>query len=264
MAGGPKLLLYDLEVSPALGWFYPPTYQTNIMKIEQYQILISFSYDWFDEGRVKPKCVKLDDFAARFKADRFDDTDVVKALHRVMLEADHTIAYNGDRFDIKMANTFFLKHGLDPLPENRTIDPLKTARQKLRLASNRLDEVSKELGSEGKTDITVGSLWYPYLMGTEKEAKKAGKLLKAYNNQDIIELRHHYMKFRPLMKNHPNLSVRGNVEACPKCQSTNRQYRGYTYTNSTVYRRLQCQDCKGWYRERAQDKDIQNRPDYVN
>lgn len=260
----PKLLLYDLEVSPAKGFFYPPLYKTNILKVEKYQTLMSASWAFFEEDKIKIHHVKLDDFKQRFTVDRWDDTDVAIALHRVMEQADLVIAHNGDNFDNKMANTYFLKHGLDPLPDYKTVDTLRAARTKFRFASNKLDEIARELGMDGKTDVKVGSLWYAYMEGSEKDAKKAGKYLKAYNNQDIQVLYDIYKKLRPFIKNHPNIAVLGDREGCPKCGSHNRQYRGFRATNTMIYRQIQCNDCKSWYREAAADKELQNRPDYVN
>lgn len=264
MAGGAKLVLYDLEVSPALGFFYPPLYQTNIMRVEKYQILMSFSYAEFTEGKLKIRNVRLDDFPARFKNDRWDDKDVVLGLHKVLSEFDHKIAYNGIGFDDRMSNTFFIKHGLEMIPETKSIDPLKTIRRKFRFASNKMDEIARETGMAGKTDVTVNSLWYPYLMGGEAEAKKAGKLLKKYNDQDIVALRDNYLKFRPYMNTHPNLAVSGDADGCPRCQAKDYQYRGYMRTNTTIYRRLYCNECGAWFKERCLDKDIQNRPYFTN
>lgn len=262
----PKLTLYDLEVSPCLGFFYPPTYQTNILRTEKYQVLMSFSYAEFTEGKLKIKNVRLDDFPARFKNDRWDDTDVVLALHRVLSDTDHKIAYNGVGFDDRMSNTFFIKHGLEPIPETKTIDPLKVIRRKFKFASNRMDEIAKELDMQGKTDITVGSLWYKYMMGSDKDAKKAGKLLKKYNDQDIVALRDNYLKFRPYMTDHPNLNVYNEKQGCPNCGHPERDYlHSPVRTKTMVYRRVRCKkaNCGHVYRERVADKLIQNKPDYV-
>lgn len=255
------LCFYDLEVSPAVGYFYPPLYQTNILKVEKYQVLMSASYAFFDGEKLgKIHHVQLSDFPARFKNDRWDDTDLALHMHRVLKDAPPVVAHNGDNFDSKMINTYFLKHNLDPLPENQTVDTLKAARRHFKFASNKLGEIGKELGIGSKTEVTVGSLWHDYMMG---EHKKAGKLLKAYNNQDVQLLFDVYMKLRPYIKNHPNLAVRGDKYACPTCQGRNIQYNGLRYTNTSVYRRAYCRDCRTTFKERRIDKDIQNRPEYT-
>lgn len=259
----PRVIIYDLEVSPMRGYFYPPYYQTNILTADRYQTLMSASWCEFEEDRVKIRHVKLDDFPARFKLDRWDDTDTTEALYRVLKEADILIAHNGLSFDNRMANTFFIKHGLDALPEYKTIDTLKAARRHFKFASNKLDEICKELGIEGKTDIRVGALWQDYMLGTPKDAKKAGRLLKAYNNQDVMALRDVYVKLRPFIKSHPNLSVYTDGRGCPTCLGKNVVYNGKHYTNAMNYRRAYCKDCKSPFRERIAEKEEQNKPDYV-
>lgn len=222
---------------------------------------MSASYAFYDGKKLgKIHHVQLSDFPARFKHDRWDDTDITLHLHRVLKDAPPLVAHNGDNFDAKMINTYFLKHDLDPLPERQTIDTLKSARRHFRFASNKLGEIGKELGIGSKTEITVGSLWYDYMMGNHK---KAGKLLRKYNDQDVQLLFDVYMKLRPFTKNHPNLAVSGDSSACPVCQGHNLQYNGLRYTNTMVYRRVFCKDCRSWFKERQSDKDLQNRPEYV-
>ena len=223
---------------------------------------MSASYAYFDGKKLsKIYHVQLSDFPARFKQDRWDDTDITLHMHRVMQDVNFVGAHNGDNFDNKMINTYFIKHGLDPLPEYKSIDTLKSARRHFRFASNKLGEIGKELGIGDKTEVTVGSLWYDYMMG---DYKKAGKLLKLYNNQDVQLLFDVYMKLRPYTKNHPNLAVMGDSGACPTCQGHNFKYNGLRYTNTMVYRRVFCLDCRGWFKERVADKDLQNKPEFAN
>lgn len=256
---------YDIERTPHLGWFHPPLYQTNILKVERYSTLLSFSWA-FSDGKTLGKIhhLQLSDFPARFKNDRWDDTDLTIALHRTLGKAYNVMAHNGDNFDNKVANTYFLKHGLDPLPEYKTVDTLKSARRHFKFASNKLGEIGKELGIGTKTEVGVNDVWYPYMMAGDKESKKAGKLLKDYNNQDVQLLYDVYMKFRPFIKNHPNLAVVADREACPKCLGRNFSYNGMRYTNTMAYRRVFCIDCRSWFKERLADKDMQTKPFLVN
>lgn len=256
-----KLVVYDLEVSPAVGYFYPPLYQTNILKVEKYQTLMSFSYAVYDGKKLgKIRHVQLSDYPARFKLNRWDDTDTTDALYRVLEQADIVMAHNGDNFDNKMANTYFIKHGLPPLPGFKTIDTLKSARRHFRFASNKLDEIAKELGIEGKTQVTVGALWYDYMVG---DYKKVRKFLKAYNDQDIQALFDIYMRLRPYITNHPNMAIYGNPNACPVCGSLQHRSNGIRVTNVMTYRRLNCLDCGASFKERAAEPDLQNKPMYT-
>src|SRR5690606_10827209 len=126
---------------------------------------------------------------------------------------------------------------------------------------NSLNDLCEYLDIGQKEKITYADLEHDFL---HNPTWSVIKKMKKYNEMDIELLEKLYLKLRPWHKTHPNLSVMGDAEACPKCQSTNRQYRGYIYTNTTVYRRLQCKDCGGWFKERTQDKDLQNKPEFVN
>ena len=46
-----KTLIYDLEVSPILGWVYEK-YDTNLVEMEHDYFLLSFAYKWLGEKQV--------------------------------------------------------------------------------------------------------------------------------------------------------------------------------------------------------------------
>ena len=83
--------------------------------------------------------------------------------------------------------------------------------------------------------------------------------MKDYNIHDVISLEALYLRLRPYMKYHPNVA-RTNKEGeivCPKCGSSNIQWRGYYFTRMGLcYRRFVCLDCGGWGRVRFAEKDI--------
>lgn len=172
--GGVKILCYDIEVSPARGYFYPPFYKTNILKMDMDQVLMSISWGWVGEydkeGNRIIHNAKLNDFAARYKKDKYDDYDVAKALHRILNEADIVIGFNNRRFDDKMANTYFVKHKLGPVSPFKTIDLFAVSKGYFKNPSNGLDNVAHKLGYGGKTEIKVGQLWYDCLENRNPES----------------------------------------------------------------------------------------------
>lgn len=267
------ILLYDIEVSPALGWFYPPTYKTNILEIEQYQTLMSFSWCWYGDldkdGKPKIHSAALPDYKLRYKADPTDDSELVKLLHEVLDKAQIVIGHNSRKFDDKMANMYFVKHGLGPVSPYKTVDTLSSARGSFRFASNRLDDISKELGMKGKTDIRIGQLWYDCFV---KQDKRSWKLLKDYNDQDVVALYNLYEKERPFIRNHPNLSVYLQEQGvCTKCgKSGTLQSRGEGYRVTGVVRQYWCNTkhggCGGWTYDRIVEDKVapEDRPDMVN
>jgi hypothetical protein len=269
----PKVLLYDLEVSPILGWSYPPLYETRILKTEKNQCLMSISWAWLGEndkkGKLKVYNVKLNDFPARFKNDHFDDYDLTKKLHEILSEAQIVIAHNGRRFDNKMANTFFVKHKLGPTSPYKTVDTLTNARGIFKFASNSLDNICKELGLAGKTDIKVNELWYDCLINGDK---KAWKLMQEYNDQDINALHAIYLMELPYITNHPNMGVLQQQQGvCSNCgKSGTFQSRGTETRVNGMVRRFWCNPSKGgcthWNNERIVEEKLlkEDRPDIVS
>ena len=253
----PKILLYDIEVTPMLGWVYG-TYNTNVIKVEQHSYLMCFSYRWLNSK--KTNNIALIDFPARFKKDSKDDYDVVRELHSLLNEADIVIAHNATGFDNKVATGRFITHNMRPPSPYRTIDTLTVARSKAKFSSNKLDILGQQLQLGRKSKETHGQLWQDCLQGDQRAWKKMIK----YNNQDVDLLLALYKRFLPYISNHPNLGVITQREGCPKCGGRKLHSRGQRYTNTGMYRRLQCMDCGGWCAERLSDKDEYEKPMYVN
>jgi len=68
-----------------------------------------------------------------------------------------------------------------------------------------------------------------------------------YNKGDVILLERIYLCMRPYITLHPNVAlINGKVHACPKCNSTNLQKRGFSYSRVSKTQRFQCNDCHGW------------------
>jgi len=128
----PKVLFYDIESSPLLGYTYG-LYDTTIIHVERDSHLLSFSYKWQGERRIRSH--SLPDYRL-YKKDRYDDTELLKDLHALMDSADLIVAHNGDRFDVRMANMRFIQKGLPSLPIKKSIDTLKIARSRFRFTSN--------------------------------------------------------------------------------------------------------------------------------
>lgn len=169
-----KVLLCDLEVSPSLSWAYGQ-YQTNAIKVEKPPILLSFAWKWLGEDKVKSKSIV--DMAL---PDKLDHTLLVKELWKLFDEANVIVTHN-IAFDVKMANAFFLRCGLNPPSPYKTFCTLKTARKYFKLDNNRLDYLGNLLFGEGKTEITNADTWYGVLFGNDKERKRCNRLLKKYN-----------------------------------------------------------------------------------
>lgn len=268
-----KILIYDIEVSPALGWFYPPVWKTRILEVEKYQTLMSISWAWYGDvdkdGNPIVHNVKLPDFKVRYRNDPTDDVELAKKLHELLSEADIVIGHNSRKFDDKMANMYFAKHRLGPPAPYKTVDTYSSANGTFRFLSNRLDDLAQELGFEGKTDVRVGDLWYDCFVRHDKES---WKLMQEYNDQDVRATYSLYEIERPYIKNHPNMGVyMQETGVCPHCGKSNAlQSRGVGHRVTGDVNQYWCNPkkggCKGWSYDRIVENklDIEDRPDLVN
>ena len=245
-----KILLIDIETAPNLGWFWE-MWETNPIGIKTNWHLLSFSYKWLDEKKVKT--FALPDFPG-YQKDKDDDKLLIKELWKLLDEADIVIAHNGDRFDIKKANARFIYHKLTPPTPYKTIDTLKVARNKFKFDSNKLDSLGKYLGVGSKLPHTGAHLWFGCMAGD----MSSWKLMRQYNEQDIHLLEAVYLKLRPWMTNHPNINIYDEVQdACPHCGGKV-QKRGFGYTQLGSYQRYQCTNkvCGAWSRGAAIRSDL--------
>lgn len=144
-----------------------------------------------------------------------DDLRILKELHKVLNEADIVVAHNGIRFDMPKINTRFVVNNLSPTSPYRQIDTLQVARKQFGFSSNSLDALATFFGFPNK-DPHDFLLWKSCL-GGDKVALQ--RLLK-YNIKDVEILEKIYLKLRPWIKNHPNVNVIEEGNACPHCGST--------------------------------------------
>lgn len=246
---GAKVLIWDVETSPVLieAW---QTWEAHALEIKREQYLLSFAYKWLGEDETH--VVALPDFRKAYAANPEDDTELVKALHAVLSEADITVAHNGDKFDKKKANARFLKAGLPPTRPSTSVDTLKVARKHFSLSSNRLDALGEYLGVGRKEETGGYSLWQAVMKGD----KAAWRRMKRYNKQDVALLEQVYLKLRPWIDTHPNVAFVDDkfgfndadiFYSCPACGSENVHREGARRTRTMLHRRVRCVDCGSWF-----------------
>lgn len=256
----PKIISFDLEVAPALGYFYPPLYETRVLKVKDRQKLMSFA--WQEVGSQRIEALNMSQMAS-YHERPYDDKQLTIELHEVMSQADILLGQNSDQFDVKMANYFFIMNGLEPIPPTKYIDTKKIAKRYFRFMSNSLDNLGEELGFGGKTDITYKDLWVPAFLEQDLEA---WKLMNEYCANDVDQTTKIYLKMRGFMHSHPSLSrISGNYDSCPRCGSFTYRVKAYRTTNTSRYRQYQCNECLGFFSDRkalSEEQDV--KPEFVN
>ena len=237
-----KILLYDLETSPSLGYVWGK-YEQDVIEFEQDWYILSFAYRWLDGTT---KVVALPDFAS-YKRNPENDKELVKKLWELFNEADITVAHNNLGFDSKKANARFIQHGLTPPKPYKAVDTLAVARKHFKFTSNKLDDLGKDLGVGRKLETGGYALWRECLRGNLKAWRK----MKQYNKQDVELLLKVYEKLLPWMS---GLITTNTYGACPKCGVEKLQARGFSFSVGRKYRRYQCLSCGGWSSDRRGEK----------
>ena len=246
--GASRILAYDLEVSPLLGYAWKQ-WDTNLIKIEQQQIILCFSYTWLDpssqDDEIDVKVLSLPSFPKTYQQNHLDDTEVVKALHSLLSQATHLCGWNQAAFDNKIATSRFLFHKLKPPPPTIQLDGLKLIRKIARFPSNRLDDVAKLLLGEGKMEHSGAELWFRCLSGNDKAAWKT---LTEYCAKDTEITARIYQQIAPFNPTPPRTLY--PIGCCPNCGSENKWRQGYRQTGmKTIKRQYQCRSCCSWWRE---------------
>jgi len=250
-----KILIIDIETAPNIAYVWG-AWKQNIgyNQWKQKAHIMSFAAKWLGEDEIIYK-----------ENRKGNDKAIVKAMFRLLDEADIAIAHNGRKFDFPTIIGRGLVHGFTPPSPYHVVDTLETARREFRFTNNSLAVLTEDLGitkKGGHKKFPGFELWLECLRGNDE----AWQEMEEYNIQDVMALEELYLRLLPFMKNHPNV-VRHSEEGvfCPKCGSDNIQWRGYYYTRAGLcYRRFVCKDCGGWGKTRYSEKDISKTQDGRN
>lgn len=224
-----NITYFDIENSPILGHSWG-MYEQNLLSVVKDNELLSFAYK-VNDGPIKVVSRRL-----------YTEKQLAKLLWQLFDEADILVAHNGDQFDIKMANQYFIKFGLTPPSPYKSIDTKKIAKRYFRFAQNKLDYLGQFLFKEKKISTNM-DLWFRCMAGNEKALLEMEK----YNKQDVVLLYKVYQALKGWHTGHPNSNLyNGTAHKCPICGG-NTQRRGMAYTRVSQYQRYQCiGECKGW------------------
>lgn len=250
----PRVLLYDIETAPTLGWMWR-VYQADAIAVERSWYMLSFAYKWLGDKKVQTHA--LPDFPL-YKREPENDRRLCDALWWLFDEAEVIVAHNGDRFDQRKARARFLVHDMMPPSPFREIDTLKVLRRKFALDSNRLDDACQQLSIGSKLPHQGKHTWLGCMSGDEK----SWATMRKYNAQDVKLLEALYERLLPWIDNHPNMALIGDrPDACPKCFSTVGMIKraNYKYHGVTKAQVFQCKACNGYSHHRLSEPTVRPR-----
>lgn len=226
-----RILIIDIETKPNIvhtwGLF---DQNVGLSQIVERGGTICFAAKWYAEPTIT------------FRSDHHDGHDeMVHEAWRLMDTADIIVGYNHRAFDVKHLHREFILAGLGPPAPHKDIDLLLVARRRFRFASNKLDNVARELGVGFKVKTDGHELWRGCMDGDDK----AWRIMRKYNRHDVVLTEEVYDRLRPWVPNHPNLNMyRGiTVSACHACGSDRLEDAGFKYTQTRAYPQFRCTTC---------------------
>lgn len=236
----PKILLLDVETSPSAVYVWG-CYDQNINPIQVIKegYMLCWSAKWL--GSKEVMFDSIFNYKSYFKKNPSSDLQIAKSLWKLLNECDICITHNGNDFDLKWANTIFLKNGLKPPSSFKSIDTLKEARTNFKFLSNKLEFLVKDLSLGEKMQNEGFSLWLKCMQGE----LNAWKSMEQYNKRDVLILEKLYNIMKPFIKSHPKLGLyfEDLKMRCNNCASSNLQKHGFAFTSGNKYQRYICNDC---------------------
>lgn len=241
----PKILLIDIETAPIESWTWGIWEQNvGLPQIKREWSLLSVAAKWLDSTDII-----YADTGGRGKSKVRDDRKLLRGIWKLLDAADVVVAQNGKQFDIKKINARLIAENFGPYSPVRVVDTLQAAKTHFGFTSNKLAWMSEHLTETKKEEhkeFPGFELWKECL----NDNPKAWAVMKKYNIIDVIALQELYLKMRPWITQHPNMTVYVDDEdpVCPKCGEDHLQARGFAYTQSGKYRRYQCTTNGCWSR----------------
>lgn len=239
----PSVVVFDLETSPQKGYFFGGMFETNIIKIEEYETIICASY--WDSKTNKVKNIAQWDFPS-WKKGVWNDKDVVKALREVIVKYDIVAGQNSEQFDIKLLNTRLAFHNLEIIPEGKTFDTKKIAKSKLKLPSYSLEIMANFFGLEGKYHHSGMDMWF----GCRDGVRSFQKEMVHYCNIDVIKTKDILLRLLPFVKFTPQFTKLDDSNlncANPLCGSRNLIRHKLRKVVGGSKQQYQCGDCGSYF-----------------
>lgn len=200
---GPRILVFDLETSPELGYVWGRFKQFLApVQVKQRSFLLTWSAKWLGEDEV------VADAIPNYREEKApygerDDFEVVSSIWHLLDECDVAIAHNGLRFDFPYLNSRFAYHGLGMPSPFKMVDTCKIAKKYFRFPANSLKELGIYLGIETPKLDTNFQLWIDCMEGK----KEAWDYMLEYNVYDVKLLEEVYYRLRHYDKAAPNLAL---------------------------------------------------------
>lgn len=244
---GPRILIFDIETSPELGYVWGRFKQFLApVQVKQRSFMLTWSAKWLGEDDVLDDAIPnhrpwyshdIDERGAytldkgEYKEE--DDREIVASMWHLLDSADVVVAHNGLRFDLPYLNSRFAYHNLGMPSPFKVVDTCKIAKKYFRFPANSLKELGIYLGIEVPKLDTDFQLWVDCMEGK----KEAWEYMVEYNRYDVKLLEEVYLRLRSYDKGAPNLSLYFDDDALrdPVTGSTEVVEDGFAYTAQSKF-----------------------------
>lgn len=236
-APAPKVLIWDIESSPVLGYVWG-MYEQNVLHVVRDWKLLTVSWTWFGSGEYHAK--QICDFGG-YKKGELNDEPLALFVRNLLNEADYAVAHNGNAFDVKKVNAKFAEYSFTPPSPFTPIDTLMVARRNMKMSSNKLDSLGTTLGVGRKFKHSGFDLWLRCMAGEPD----AWEEMREYAIQDVILLESVFERLMPWIK---GLSY-GHFTTgfvCSNCGSNDLVQEGQYKTTTNTVPAWNCQECGTW------------------
>lgn len=192
------------------------------------------------------KTFRIDKYKG-YRKDTGNDEALVTELVKYLNEYDLWVTFYGARFDLPFLTTRIVHWNAQgasiPLPSNVPhVDLWRTARNKLKLHSNRLASVTQLLGHGDKTPLDL-----PVWIRAAGGHKPSLNYIVEHCEVDAKILAECYVTLLPLIPAHPHIGLlHGEKLSCSNCGSSHVGRRGIYVTSASRRQRLSCKDCGKW------------------
>ena len=252
-----RKLILDIEISPTVvpvwGLFNVNIPVQNIMGNSE---VLSWAAKWHGEDTCEYSSLRMVGHTPSGKR------KMLKEIYKLLEQADMVVGYNSNSFDLKILNKEFLLQGWNAPSPYKTVDLLRTVRNRFRFTSNKLDFISQQLGLGKKAEHPGMAMWLTCMnkeiKGTQ-EYEDAWDIMEHYNVEDVFLTEQLYDRVLGWIPNHPSHSALHNDHVCPTCGSDKLQKRGTAITTTLSYQRWQCNGCGSWSRSKVADKADRSR-----
>jgi hypothetical protein len=234
-----KRLFWDIETSPNISfcWRAGPKQFVNPDGIIIERKVICIGFKW--EGDPTVHILFWDKYQ--------NDKQMLQTFLEVANEADELVAHWGDSFDMPWFRTRCVIHGLQPLPDYKTVDTCAWASRLFAFNSNKLDYIAKLLGI-GQKIATNLDLWKKVVLENDRDALLYMGRYCAGDVADLLEPVWNKLRVVAKPKTHAGVSVGLEKWTCAHCGDDHVLTSKKRVTaQGTVQWQMKCRKCGAYY-----------------